>query len=210
MSVTMNVTSILGSPSAASRCAALLHCAQSMLRPVAHRVDTVELRELPSQSLLLARFGDPALRVALRQVHDADVVLIATPICKGSYSGLLKAFLDLLPRDGLRGKTVLALAAAGDDAALPPVDALQPVLRSLGAREILGTVCASHDEVIAAELGGYRVSEAARRRIKSALLGVVARHGRTRHATEAWAAREVDALLARLRQGGGALTPHAR
>src|SRR5438105_16239 len=169
----MNVTGILGSPSTASRCAAMLQYAQSRLRPLAERLDEVVLRELPGHSLLLARFGDPAIRVAMRQVHDADVVLVATPIVKGSYSGLLKTFLDLLPHDGLRGKTVLALAAAGDTLAAPPPDVLRPVLRSLGAREILGTVHAGADEIAALEFGGYRVGRETRRRIDAALNGLV-------------------------------------
>jgi FMN reductase len=194
----MNITSLLGSPSTASRCAAMLQFAQSRLRPLAERIDEVALRELPGQSLLLARFGDPALRVAMRQVRDADVVLIATPIVKGSYSGLLKAFLDLLPHDGLRGKTVLTLAAAGDALAAPPVDALRPVLRSLGARQLLDTVHAGADEITALEFGGYRVGHETRRRIDAALTGLVGPAWRERPGSEAWAAAEADALLARV------------
>ena len=32
-------------------------------------------------------------------MHGADLVIVATPIYKAAYSGLLKAFLDLLPQD---------------------------------------------------------------------------------------------------------------
>src|SRR5256885_12419558 len=42
-------------------------------------------------------------------------VVVATPIYKASYSGVLKSFLDLLPQFGLAGKVVLPLATGGTD-----------------------------------------------------------------------------------------------
>jgi len=70
--------------------------------------------------------------------------LVATPIYKAAYSGLLKSFLDLLPQDGLRGKTVLPLATGGSTAHLLALDyALKPVLGALGARHILDSVYAT-------------------------------------------------------------------
>src|SRR5204863_6708204 len=128
----MNVTSILGSHFPHSRVAAMLHFAQSQLRPVARRIDELVLRDLPAQSMLQARFGDPALQQALRSVARSDVVLIATPICKAACSGLLKAFLDLLPNDGLRGKTVLSLASGAAEHLHAIDHALRPVLAALG------------------------------------------------------------------------------
>ena len=41
----------------------------------------------------------------------ALAVVIATPVYKAAYSGILKAFLDLLPQDGLDGKLVLPTPA---------------------------------------------------------------------------------------------------
>jgi hypothetical protein len=90
-----------------------------------------------------ADFDDPAIRRAREQVAAARLVVIATPIYKASYSGLLKTFLDLLPQDALRGKTVLALGTGGSVAHLLALDyALKPVLAALGARHILDTVYA--------------------------------------------------------------------
>ena len=57
------------------------------------------------------------------------MVIVATPIYKAAYSGLLKVFLDLLPAEALRGKTVLPLASGGSVAHLLALDyALKPVL----------------------------------------------------------------------------------
>ncbi len=177
----MNIISLLGSPSETSRSAALLHHAQSLLAPYAAQVHTVSVRDLPAQALLHARFGDPALVAAIQKVQDAQIVLVATPIYKAAYSGLLKSFLDLLPQDGLRDKTVLPLATGGSPAHLLAVDyALKPVLSALGARDILDGVFATDEQVPRRTSGGYEVSEAIALRLERALRDVIAQ------ATLAW------------------------
>jgi FMN reductase len=81
-------------------------------------------------------------------VAAADVVVLATPLYKVAYSGLLKCFLDLLPRDAFAGKWVWPLATGGSAAHLLAIDhALRPVLDSLGARRLLRTVFATDAQV---------------------------------------------------------------
>lgn len=170
----MNITCILGSPSETSRSAALLHYAQSLLEPHATQVHTVSVRDLPAQALLHARFGDPALVAAIRKVEDAQLVLVCTPIYKAAYSGVLKSFLDLLPQDGLRGKTVLPLATGGSVAHLLAVDyALKPVLSALGARHVLDGVFASDAQIAKVDGRGYVVGDEIASRIARALREVI-------------------------------------
>jgi FMN reductase len=65
-------------------------------------------------------------------------VIVATPVYKAAYTGVLMAFLDLLPQLGLTGKTVLPLATGGTVAHVLAIDyGLRPVLQSLGARHVL-------------------------------------------------------------------------
>ncbi|GLV56812.1 FMN reductase [Dictyobacter sp. S3.2.2.5] len=59
-------------------------------------------------------------RRALDLVEEADAYLVATPIYRGSYTGALKNFFDLIPNDSrghdpLRGKVVGLLATGGSD-----------------------------------------------------------------------------------------------
>lgn len=59
-------------------------------------------------------------RRALALVAEADAYLVATPIYRGSYTGALKNFFDLVPndphgQDPLRGKVVGLLATGGSD-----------------------------------------------------------------------------------------------
>jgi len=59
-------------------------------------------------------------RRALALVEEADAYLVASPIYRGSYTGALKNFFDLVPNDPnghdpLRGKVVGLLATGGSD-----------------------------------------------------------------------------------------------
>jgi FMN reductase len=139
----MSVLALAGSPSAPSRSTALLRLALSRLDDgVAH--SELALRDLPPAALVRGDFDDPAIRRARDQLAAARLVVVATPIYKASFSGLLKTFLDLLPQDALRGKSVLALATGGSPAHLLALDyALKPVLAALGARHLLDAVYAT-------------------------------------------------------------------
>jgi FMN reductase len=71
-------------------------------------------------------------------IEQADGLIIATPIFKASYSGLLKVFLDLLPQFALAGKAILPIATGGSAGHLLALDyGLRPVLQSMGARHIV-------------------------------------------------------------------------
>ncbi len=71
------------------------------------------------------------------------VVVVATPVYKAAYTGLLKAFLDVLPRQTLLDKTVFPIAPGGSLAHLLTIDfAFKPVLSALGAQHVLnGLYC---------------------------------------------------------------------
>jgi NAD(P)H-dependent FMN reductase len=53
----------------------------------------------------LDRFTDDTARV-VQAVTDADAVLIASPVYRGTFTGALKNLLDLVPVEGLRQKPV--------------------------------------------------------------------------------------------------------
>jgi FMN reductase len=127
-----SVLIISGSPSSTSRTERL---AASIARRIsAHdvRASLLDVRDLPAEDLLHARFDAPQIVEALQRVADADGVVVATPVYKAAYSGLLKTFLDIIPQFGLRGKVVLPLATGGTVAHVLAIDyALRPVLSSL-------------------------------------------------------------------------------
>lgn len=152
----MHITSISGSPSERSRSAWLTQFALTRLEGVATRSEHIAVRELPPTALLAGDAQEPGIAQAVDAVAGAGLVIIGTPIYKAAYSGLLKLFLDLLPADALRGKTVLPLATGGSAAHLLALDyALKPVLSALGARHVLDGVFATDAQLQRHEAGGY-------------------------------------------------------
>ena len=165
----MSIVALAGSPSANSRSTALLRHALSRFADDEPRTEIV-LRDLPPAALVRADFDAPAIRRAREQVAAARLVVIATPIYKASFSGLLKTFLDLLPQDALRGKTVLALGTGGSHAHLLALDyALKPVLAALGARHILDAIYAVDAQFVPHPVHGHVPHDDVVRRIDRAL-----------------------------------------
>jgi FMN reductase len=93
---------------------------------------TIDLADIASELFASER---PAASAALERVARASLLVVATPVYKASYTGLLKAFLDLYGPAGLAGVRAVPLvvsaapahAAAGDDH-------LRPLLVELGAQ----------------------------------------------------------------------------
>lgn len=161
------VLGLLGSPSIRSRSAALLGQLEQRLAAAlggTQAVARLALRELPSEALLRGDASERAIAGAIAAVAEAPLLLVATPIYKAAYSGLLKSFLDLLPQDALRGKTVVPLATGGSAAHLLALDyALKPVLGALGARDIRDAVYATDAQLPADGQGHLPVTELALR-----------------------------------------------
>lgn len=68
------------------------------------------------------------------QVGEADLVVVASPTYKGSYTGLLKLFLDRFAGGtGLKGLAVPLMLGGSSAHALAPELLLRPVLTELGA-----------------------------------------------------------------------------
>ncbi|MCT9931296.1 NAD(P)H-dependent oxidoreductase [Planotetraspora sp. A-T 1434] len=98
----------------------------------AELIDTVDLAGLAPH--LFAPEPSPGVEVALELVRDADVLVVASPTYKGTYTGLLKAFLDKLPHQALAGKAALPLLVMGDAKHALAVEVhLRPLLVELGA-----------------------------------------------------------------------------
>lgn len=132
------IISIAGSPSRTAKSAHVLRYVQSVMEAKGWRATTIAVRDLPAEDLLFARLDSGPIQEAHALLDQAQAVIVATPVYKAAYSGVLKAFLDLLPQDAFKGKIVLPLATGGSQAHLLAIDyALKPVLGALGATHIL-------------------------------------------------------------------------
>ena len=145
---TMSVILLGGSPAPHSSSSRLLQHIGERLALHGQRLHRIEVRDLSATALLSLDTDEPSIARALAQVRQADAVVVATPVYKAAYSGLLKAFLDLLPQDGLAGKLVLPLATGGSQSHMLALDyALRPVLASLAPRHILPSIYATSEQL---------------------------------------------------------------
>lgn len=178
----LDVVTIAGSPSSPSRCAAALETARDLLERRGLSTAAINLRDVPPEAMLWARFDDPAIQRATALVADARAIVVATPVYKAAYSGLLKSLLDLLPGSALAGKGVLPVATAGSLAHCLVLEyALKPVLAALGAATFLPGVCLVDTDFIYEGNRLARLGTAAGGRLAAALdaleTDVLARRG---------------------------------
>ena len=128
---------------ASSRSRQLLDGALARLRELGFAATLADLASFPSDALL-GRSRDRVLDRAIAELAEAHVVVVATPVYRASYSGLLKVFLDLLPEEALAGKVAVPIASGGGPAHLLAIDhGLRPLLTSLGATVVAGGVYAT-------------------------------------------------------------------
>ena len=154
----MSVLLIAASPTQPSRSAALLDAVGQRLQARGAYTEHLSLRELEPRALLLADTRHPHIAQAVAQVASAQVVVVATPVYKAAYSGVLKVFLDLLAQTALQGKTVLPLATGCSPHHMLALDyALRPVLQSLGAKHILPGIYASDAQITSTAQGSYTI-----------------------------------------------------
>lgn len=156
------VLSVSGSPSPSSRTGRLLRHLDRRLTARGHHVIPFDVRTVPAEALLGADVRHPAIVEAAGLFARADGVVIATPVYKAAYSGVLKALLDLLPQHALSGKTVLPLATGGTVAHVLAIDyALRPVLTSMGAAHVVQGWFTLDTDITAGQDGGPVLAPAA-------------------------------------------------
>ena len=81
--------------------------------------------------------SDPGLemKAACTAVTGSALLLVVSPTFKGTFTGLLKLFLDGLPRQALSGVIAMPLMTAAESAHQHAVESyLRPLLMALGAR----------------------------------------------------------------------------
>ncbi|MDX6246255.1 MAG: reductase [Frankiales bacterium] len=125
-----------GNPRAGSRTAGI---ARQVAAAVASRLDLPVGAEVSLSGLLpaLASTAEAAtaeVDAALDLVTTAEVLVVATPLYKATYTGLLKLFVDRFPRDALAGTVAIPLVTAGFAGQLLAAEVhLRPLLVEVGA-----------------------------------------------------------------------------
>lgn len=161
---------LVGSPTEKSRLHGIVDYVRSKVEEAGIRPSLISVRELPAEDLLHARFDSEAIQAANRIVEEADAVIVATPVFKASFPGVLKAYIDLLPQKGLQNKVVLPIAIGGTMAHLLSIDfAMKPVLSTMGPRNVLGGVFVHDSQVVWNEDGTAAIAEEAAVRLDESI-----------------------------------------
>jgi len=129
---------VSGSPASASRSLSVCQRMSVSLRDAGFIAEVLDVRDIPAEDLLRWPGDSLAVRAAANKIEQADGVVLVTPVYKVAYSGVLKAFLDVLPQLAFAEKVVLPVCIAGSPAHLLAIDyALRPVLASMGHPHVL-------------------------------------------------------------------------
>jgi FMN reductase len=144
----MTVAVVVGNPKPRSR---TLTAATYVATELAgHEPDLVV--DLVDLGASLLDWHDERVAELVAAVGAADLVVFASPTYKGTYTGLLKLFLDRFatgPEGGLGGVAVPLMLGAGPGHALAPELSLRPVLTEIGgvvATRGLYVVDSAHDD----------------------------------------------------------------
>jgi FMN reductase len=143
----LRVVVVNGSPSRPSKTMGLVDVALETLREIipaeTTRVDVYDLG--PEFTGAIERDGvAPEVEAALRLAEEADFLIAAAPVFRGSYPGMFKHFFDLIDQYALANKPVLlAATGGGDHHALVLEHALRPLFAFFQALTVPVAIFAS-------------------------------------------------------------------
>ncbi|PAV28860.1 FMN reductase (NADPH) [Virgibacillus profundi] len=128
-----------GSPSEHSRSEQVLKYLGKLLKQENFSVTHISIQDVPHKDLFQGRFDSPAFIDIANLLQNAKGVIVGSPVYKGAYSGVLKALLDVLPRDVLKHTPVLPLMTGGSMSHLLALEyTLKPLLATLKGHNLKG------------------------------------------------------------------------
>jgi len=145
------VVAVVGNPRPGSRTAALASALAQAIADAtaAGPVGVLDLADLtetlgaPLGSGSAERWAEP-----LRRLHAAELLVVATPTYKGSYTGLLKSFLDHVGGGALHPITAVPVTTVGSPAHTMAADVhLRPLLVELGASTPTAALVVGNDQL---------------------------------------------------------------
>ena len=143
---------INGSPRRVSRTAVLV---DAMAAEIAARVSVdrrsihmaVHGRDLLSG--LTRETLSPDGEALCRLVEGADVLVVASPVYRASYTGLLKHLFDLVDRDTMRGRKAVLLASGGTPChGLVLEHQFRPLMGFFGIHTVPTAIYALEDDIV--------------------------------------------------------------
>ncbi len=128
----LKVTIVVGNPKPASRTRRVAETlVQTLLRPQEYDLEVIDLADHVDE---IFTWPSETMTTLNGSVAASDLVVFASPTYKATYTGLLKAFLDRYPANGLAGVTAIPVHTGADFThAMGATFTLAPLLAELGA-----------------------------------------------------------------------------
>ena len=137
MSQSLNAITLVGNPKIASRTLQVAEEVTNQLvawlatQGVTATNSTVDIAALGGG---LFEWEDKPVNDVLQKIAEAKLVVVASPVYKAAYTGVLKMLLDRIPMEGLAGRVAIPVMVAAAPIHTLAVEAhLRPVLVELGA-----------------------------------------------------------------------------
>lgn len=167
----MNVVGLSGAIARSSKAKPLVDFVlKQVTTPLPHNKASIDMVDLlPELGVTFSRAAAaPRLEKNLRWIENANLLVIGTPICNGSYTGFLKHLLDLLrPSESAEVENVAIIAATdrGDCNSLALEHSLRPLLSQLGYCTVPTSIYARDDDFV----GDYLAEEVVMFRARKAV-----------------------------------------
>lgn len=127
----LKISVVVGNPKPQSRTLKVAQTlAETFFDSVEHTLNVIDLAEYAEE---MFRWPNENLSALNAQVAGSDVVVLASPTYKATYTGLLKAFLDRYPANGLAGVVAIPVLTGADLSHSLGTFTFAPVLAELGA-----------------------------------------------------------------------------
>ncbi|OLT00321.1 NADPH-dependent FMN reductase [Pseudonocardia sp. CNS-004] len=127
----MKASIVVGNPKPQSRTRAV---AESLVQKLVTPPCDLEVIELADHTQEVFAWPSETMAALDARVAESDLVVLASPTYKATYTGLLKAFLDRYPANGLAGVTAIPVLTGADLTHSMGADVhLAPLLMELGA-----------------------------------------------------------------------------
>lgn len=158
-----NIVGISGSLGSSSRTRVLVEAvAKKLHKQLSGKVDIIDLAE-SGRLFWEVSYPNPLskeARAIVETVAAADIIVVGSPVYKGSYSGVFKHFFDLLDPKLLQSKLVILTATGGSDLhALVLEHQLRPLFSFFGSVTIPTTIYAKEADFIDGKTPNTRIQE---------------------------------------------------
>jgi FMN reductase len=107
--MTAPIVFVAGSPSLTSRSSLVARAVADALGAEGLETRSFSLRDFDPGDVLFARVDSGAIASFVEAIKIAPAIVLSTPVYKATYTGALKALVDLVPPDALVGKPALGI-----------------------------------------------------------------------------------------------------